>query len=122
MNFTNIANAIKAIEAVKNHPDYTSLRVSYGKDRCANPPRPVGTGRRNASGTGAANGNSNGGALNPNDLSHGLSGQHENGHVGGDESDAVVLGQGQEEGEEFGVEQYRVKEEGIVEEEEIIEA
>ncbi|KZS88208.1 hypothetical protein SISNIDRAFT_460086 [Sistotremastrum niveocremeum HHB9708] len=115
VNFTNIANAIKAIEAVKNHPDYTSLRISYGKDRCANPPRPGGTGRRNTTSTGGANGTgANGNALSPTDQVHAL-GLHENGHVGED-SDAVVLGP--EEGEDVGVEQYRVvKEEDIVEEE-----
>ena len=39
MNFTNIANAIKAIDGVKNKPDYANLRIAHGKDRCANPPR-----------------------------------------------------------------------------------
>ncbi|KAF9262638.1 hypothetical protein L218DRAFT_1038923 [Marasmius fiardii PR-910] len=48
VNFTNISNAIKAIEAVKAKPEYANLRISYGKDRCANPPRsgPQGGGRR----------------------------------------------------------------------------
>ena len=49
MNFTNIANAIKAIEGVKGNPAYASLRVSHGKDRCTNPPRSGpqgGSGRR----------------------------------------------------------------------------
>ena len=39
MNFTNISNAIKAIDGVKNKPDYANLRIAHGKDRCANPPR-----------------------------------------------------------------------------------
>ena len=39
VNFTNIANAIKAIDGVKTKPDYTNLRIAHGKDRCANPPR-----------------------------------------------------------------------------------
>ncbi|KAG9085547.1 hypothetical protein FRC06_003559 [Ceratobasidium sp. 370] len=39
INFTNIASAIKAIDAVKNREPYSALRVSYGKDRCANAPR-----------------------------------------------------------------------------------
>ncbi|KAH9927488.1 uncharacterized protein BXZ73DRAFT_90746 [Epithele typhae] len=39
VNFTNIANAIKAIDGVKNKPDYANLRIAHGKDRCANPPR-----------------------------------------------------------------------------------
>jgi len=56
VNFTNINNAIKAIEGVKNKPDYANLRIARGKDRCANPPRsgPQGGGamRRSASGNG----------------------------------------------------------------------
>jgi RNA recognition motif. (a.k.a. RRM, RBD, or RNP domain) len=56
VNFTNISNAIKAIEGVKNKPDYANLRIAHGKDRCANPPRsgPQGGGamRRSASGNG----------------------------------------------------------------------
>lgn len=54
MNFTNISNAIKAIEGVKNKPDYANLRIAHGKDRCANPPRsgPQGGMRRSASGNG----------------------------------------------------------------------
>ncbi|KZT69649.1 hypothetical protein DAEQUDRAFT_669034 [Daedalea quercina L-15889] len=53
VNFTNISNAIKAIDGVKNKPDYANLRIAHGKDRCANPPRsgPQGGGaRRSASG------------------------------------------------------------------------
>ena len=53
MNFTNISNAIKAIDGIKNKSDYADLRIAHGKDRCANPPRsgPQGGGmRRSASG------------------------------------------------------------------------
>ena len=52
VNFTNVSNAIKAIDGVKNKPDYTNLRIAHGKDRCANPPRsgPQGGARRTASG------------------------------------------------------------------------
>ena len=39
VNFTNISNAIKAIEGIKNKPEYANLRIAHGKDRCANPPR-----------------------------------------------------------------------------------
>ncbi|KZO92272.1 hypothetical protein CALVIDRAFT_487858 [Calocera viscosa TUFC12733] len=39
VNFTNISSAMKAIEAMRIRPEYAHLRVSYGKDRCANPPR-----------------------------------------------------------------------------------
>ncbi|EGO00565.1 hypothetical protein SERLA73DRAFT_50777 [Serpula lacrymans var. lacrymans S7.3] len=54
VNFTNISNAIKAIDGVKNKPDYTNLRIAHGKDRCANPPRsgPQGGSRRSTSGNG----------------------------------------------------------------------
>lgn len=57
VNFTNISNAIKAIDGVKNKPDYANLRIAHGKDRCANPPRsgPQGGSRRSASGN-TANG------------------------------------------------------------------
>ncbi|KAL0568537.1 hypothetical protein V5O48_013444 [Marasmius crinis-equi] len=53
VNFTNISNAIKAIDAIKAKPEYANLRISYGKDRCANPPRSGpqgGGGRRQNSG------------------------------------------------------------------------
>lgn len=54
VNFTNISNAIKSIESIKNKPEYASLRIAHGKDRCANPPRsgPQGSSgvRRSASG------------------------------------------------------------------------
>lgn len=56
VNFTNISNAIKAIDGVKNKPEYANLRIAHGKDRCANPPRsgPQGASgvRRSASGNG----------------------------------------------------------------------
>ncbi|KAJ7770351.1 RNA-binding protein Nrd1 [Mycena olivaceomarginata] len=56
VNFTNISNAIKAIDAIKNRPEYANLRIAHGKDRCANPPRsgPQGSSgaRRSASGNG----------------------------------------------------------------------
>ena len=39
VNFTNIANAIKAIEAVRSKEDYRKFKVNFGKDRCGNPPR-----------------------------------------------------------------------------------
>jgi RNA recognition motif-containing protein len=34
INFCNIQNAIKAIEAIKNHDDYKNQRIGAGKDRC----------------------------------------------------------------------------------------
>lgn len=39
VNFTNIANAIKAIEAVRSKDEYRKFKVNFGKDRCGNPPR-----------------------------------------------------------------------------------
>lgn len=30
---------IKAIEGIKQHPDYENLKISYGKDRCGGAPR-----------------------------------------------------------------------------------
>ncbi|KAJ7165518.1 hypothetical protein C8R43DRAFT_878284 [Mycena crocata] len=57
VNFTNISNAIKAIDSIKNRPEYANLRIAHGKDRCANPPRSGPQGgasgaRRSASGNG----------------------------------------------------------------------
>lgn len=45
VNFTKIQSAIKAVEEMNNVTEgtpkrYEGLRVNYGKDRCANPPRP----------------------------------------------------------------------------------
>ncbi|KAJ3342371.1 hypothetical protein HDU93_002487 [Gonapodya sp. JEL0774] len=40
INFTDIANAIKAVETKRADPNYSRYRVNYGKDRCANPPKP----------------------------------------------------------------------------------
>ncbi|KAI8145742.1 hypothetical protein BJV82DRAFT_602053 [Fennellomyces sp. T-0311] len=37
VNFTCITSAMKALAAMKNHPDYKKYRVNYGKDRCGNP-------------------------------------------------------------------------------------
>ncbi|KAF8306085.1 hypothetical protein DL93DRAFT_2127165 [Clavulina sp. PMI_390] len=69
VNFTNISNAIKAIDGIKSKPEYANLRVAHGKDRCANAPRQgSGSGMRRTSG------NNNGQAspqppLTPNDIS-----------------------------------------------------
>lgn len=41
VNFTNIANAIKAIEAARGKEEYKRFKVNFGKDRCGNPPRQV---------------------------------------------------------------------------------
>ncbi|KAI9718315.1 MAG: hypothetical protein M1828_006779 [Chrysothrix sp. TS-e1954] len=39
VNYTNIANAIKAIEAIRGKDDYKRFKINFGKDRCGNPPR-----------------------------------------------------------------------------------
>ncbi|KAN0070365.1 hypothetical protein V8E54_011234 [Elaphomyces granulatus] len=41
VNFTNIANAIKAIEGMRNREEYKRFKINFGKDRCGNPPRQV---------------------------------------------------------------------------------
>ncbi|KAL7267752.1 hypothetical protein RUND412_009646 [Rhizina undulata] len=50
VNFTNIANAIKAIEAVRGREEYKRFKINFGKDRCGNPPRQT-TGGNNQAGT-----------------------------------------------------------------------
>lgn len=81
VNFTNISNAIKAIEGIKNKPEYSNLRIAHGKDRCANPPRSgpqggSGGAKRTASSNGAPSINGMGGAdglsLSNGDVHHGL--------------------------------------------------
>lgn len=68
VNFTNISNAIKAIDGIKNKPEYANLRIAHGKDRCANPPRSGPQGgsgnRRTASGNGPANSHDGGVSAN----------------------------------------------------------
>ncbi|KAK9461232.1 uncharacterized protein V1516DRAFT_624344 [Lipomyces oligophaga] len=44
VNFTNIANAIKAIEGIKQKEDYRNLKINFGKDRCGNAPRLMNVG------------------------------------------------------------------------------
>lgn len=39
VNFTSIAGAVRAIEGIQSKQEYTKFRISYGKDRCGNPPR-----------------------------------------------------------------------------------
>ncbi|KAF9110550.1 hypothetical protein BGX27_006186 [Mortierella sp. AM989] len=41
VNFTDVLSAVKAIKEIKKHPDYEHLVISYGKDRCGNPPREI---------------------------------------------------------------------------------
>ncbi|EIW70180.1 hypothetical protein TREMEDRAFT_43795 [Tremella mesenterica DSM 1558] len=53
VNFSSIAAAIKAVQGIKRHSDYTNLTISYGKDRCGNvrPPNDTNRGQRNPSGS-----------------------------------------------------------------------
>jgi len=37
INFTSIKAAVKAVETMRNNPDYQNQKISYGKDRCGNP-------------------------------------------------------------------------------------
>lgn len=39
VNFTDVLSAIKAVDVMKCHPDYTGFKINYGKDRCGNEPR-----------------------------------------------------------------------------------
>jgi hypothetical protein len=34
-----VSNATKAIERIRANPEYNNFKISYGKDRCANPPK-----------------------------------------------------------------------------------
>ncbi|KAI8846372.1 hypothetical protein BC829DRAFT_363504 [Chytridium lagenaria] len=52
VNFTDILSAVRAVEGIKNNPEYAAYKISYGKDRCANPPRP----RPEGAGAGPNNG------------------------------------------------------------------
>ncbi|WVQ78477.1 hypothetical protein IAT38_000563 [Cryptococcus sp. DSM 104549] len=52
VNFTSIQSAQKALEGIKLKPEYGVLRLSYGKDRCANTPRGPSTSTANSNGNG----------------------------------------------------------------------
>ncbi|EER24157.1 RNA recognition motif containing protein [Coccidioides posadasii C735 delta SOWgp] len=45
VNFTNIANAIKAIEGMRGREEYKRFKINFGKDRCGNPPRQLNNGQ-----------------------------------------------------------------------------
>lgn len=65
VNFTNIANAIKAIEAVRGKEEYRRFKVNFGKDRCGNPPRQMQqqqSGRNDSVPSPPAAGSQNGGS------------------------------------------------------------
>lgn len=52
VNFTNIANAIKAIEGVRNREEYRRFKINFGKDRCGNPPRQTNNSQASRNGSG----------------------------------------------------------------------
>ncbi|KAK3180822.1 hypothetical protein K4F52_007913 [Lecanicillium sp. MT-2017a] len=65
VNFTNIANAIKAIEAIRGRDDYRKFKVNFGKDRCGNAPRQMqqsSSPRGDGIGSPQPNGSQNGGS------------------------------------------------------------
>lgn len=41
INYTNINNAILAIDKIKSHPDFKDLKINFGKDRCGAIPHQV---------------------------------------------------------------------------------
>ncbi|KAI9833657.1 MAG: hypothetical protein M1826_006748 [Phylliscum demangeonii] len=78
VNFTNIANAIKAIEAIRGREEYRRFKVNFGKDRCGNAPRQASSGyhhQRQQLGVatnGMLEGSASAGGLQPSSaLSHG---------------------------------------------------
>ena len=56
VNFTNIANAIKAIEGIRGREAYRRFKVNFGKDRCGNPPRQVSNARQQKQQSACTNG------------------------------------------------------------------
>jgi RNA recognition motif-containing protein len=65
VNFTNIANAIKAIEAIRGKDDYRRFKVNFGKDRCGNPPRQVAQNQQSQRSDGVNSPPPNSGGLQP---------------------------------------------------------
>ncbi|CCC71414.1 hypothetical protein NCAS_0H01040 [Naumovozyma castellii] len=41
INFTNISNAILALDKIKSNPHFEDLKINFGKDRCGNVPHQV---------------------------------------------------------------------------------
>ncbi|HEY9422044.1 MAG TPA: hypothetical protein VIW92_11570, partial [Thermoanaerobaculia bacterium] len=56
VNFTNIANAIKAIEGIRGREEYRRFKINFGKDRCGNPPRQVSNSHQHKQPTASSNG------------------------------------------------------------------
>ncbi|ODV85884.1 hypothetical protein CANARDRAFT_197738 [[Candida] arabinofermentans NRRL YB-2248] len=66
VNFTNISNAIKAIDGIRNNDDYQRCKINFGKDRCGNIPRQFQLQNGNSNGNNGQlhNGGGNGQVLN----------------------------------------------------------
>jgi RNA recognition motif-containing protein len=59
VNFTCIANAVRAVNEARQDAEYSRFKINYGKDRCANPPRsapPTGGSGGGGSGGGSSQG------------------------------------------------------------------
>lgn len=81
VNFTNISNAIKAIDGIRSNPDYQRCKINYGKDRCGNTPRQFQLTNTNATNGGSHsnegnNNNSNMNAFNGPQDGIGMSGMN----------------------------------------------
>lgn len=96
VNFTNISNAIKAIDGIRNNPDYQRCKINFGKDRCGNTPRQF---QLNANGSnGNGNGNGNGeveNGLAPNDFNNFSATGNDINTVGGALNASATSGNGQ---------------------------
>ncbi|KZZ96311.1 differentiation regulator (Nrd1) [Ascosphaera apis ARSEF 7405] len=89
VNFTNIANAIKAIEGMQGRAEYQRFKINFGKDRCGNAPRHVGqNGQHKGNGDGvdnqsSTNENGNGRERSPAQGSNGSHHDHKGHRHGG---------------------------------------
>ncbi|GJJ71946.1 hypothetical protein EMPS_04303 [Entomortierella parvispora] len=74
VNFTNILSAVQAIEGIRRNPEYATVKINYGKDRCGNAPKPnrINLNANNNNGGHGANGGNNTG----NSSNNGSSGGH----------------------------------------------
>ncbi|KAG0045403.1 hypothetical protein BGZ83_009388 [Gryganskiella cystojenkinii] len=82
VNFTNILSAVKAIDGIRRHPDYLSVKVNYGKDRCGNAPK---MNRPNLNANNNNNNNNNNGQQNNNDGTAKTEHSEESADLGDDE-------------------------------------
>ncbi|PGH26890.1 hypothetical protein AJ80_01472 [Polytolypa hystricis UAMH7299] len=70
VNFTNIANAIKAIEGMRGREEYKRFKINFGKDRCGNAPRQM-NGNGQHKGANGLEGNQSSPVLNGNGIQGG---------------------------------------------------